>query len=58
MIYQSNGQPNRRAIRAELERRYDAGEMYIWEVPDGAASPLQQASEGIVIKSNNQRIHP
>jgi hypothetical protein len=58
VIYQSNGQPNRRAIRAELERRYDAGEMYIWEVPDGAASPLQQASEGIVIKSNNQRIHP
>jgi hypothetical protein len=42
----------------QLDHSYDAGEMYIWEVPDGAASPLQQASEGIVIKSNNQRIHP
>jgi len=55
--HQVNGLPDRAAIRTELEQRYNAGDMYIWEVPRGAASRLQQDSEGILIKSNGSRIH-
>jgi len=55
--HQVNGLPDRAAIRTELEQRYNAGEMYIWEIPRGAPSRLQGDSEGILIKSNGSRIH-
>jgi hypothetical protein len=55
--HQVNGLPDRAAIRTELEQRYNAGEMYIWEIPRGAPSRLQQDSEGILIKSNGSPIH-
>ena len=55
--HQVNGLPDRAAIQIELEQRYIAGEMYIWEVPRGAASRLERDSEGILIKSNGSRIH-
>ena len=55
--HQANGLPDRAAIRTDLEQRYNAGEMYIWEIPNGAASRLQQDSEGIIIKSNGTRVY-
>ena len=55
--HQVNGLPDRTAIKSELEQRYSSGEMYIWEVPRGAASQSQRDSEGILIKSNKTRIY-
>ncbi len=55
--HQVNGLPDRAAIRTDLEQRYNAGEMYVWEIPKGAASRLQQDSEGIIINSNGTRIY-
>jgi len=55
--HQVNGLPDRTAIKSELEQRYSSGEMYIWEVPQGAASQSQRDSEGILIKSNKTRIY-
>ena len=55
--HQVNGLPDRTAIKSELEQRYSSGEMYIWEVPRGAASQSQRDSEGILIRSNKTRIY-
>lgn len=55
--HQNNGLPDRAAIRTDLEQRYAAGEMFIWEIPRGKG-PLQGDSEGILINSNRTRIFP
>ncbi len=54
---QVNGLPDKTAIKQALEQLYTAGEMYIWEVPPGAASASQGDSEGIVRKSDGTKIH-
>jgi hypothetical protein len=54
----SGGFPNTTAIQADLLAKYAQGEMYIWEIPPGAASPTEGNSEGILIKSDGTLINP
>ncbi len=54
---QVNGLPDELSIIMTLEQLYTAGEMYVWEVPPGASSQSAGDSEGILIKSNGDRIH-
>jgi hypothetical protein len=54
---QVDGLPDKAAIKQVLEQLYTAGEMYIWEIPPGAASASQGDSEGILIKSDGTRVH-
>ncbi len=54
---QVNGLPDNGAIKQNLEQLYTAGEMYVWEVPLKADSESAEDSEGILIKSNGNRIY-
>lgn len=54
---QVNGFPDEKSIIMALEQLYSAGEMYVWEVPLGASTQSAGDSEGILIKSNGDRIH-
>ena len=54
----SGGHPDRTPIKTDLTAKYAAGEMYIWEIPPGAASRRESDSDGILIKSNRTRIYP
>jgi hypothetical protein len=55
--HQVDGNPDRAPIKAALTLKYAAGEMFIWEIPRGKG-PLQENSEGILIKSDGTRIFP
>lgn len=54
---QVNGLPDELSIIMAIEQLYSAGEMYVLEVPPGASSQSAGDSEGILIKSNGDRIH-
>jgi len=52
-----SGAPDTSAIKAELQKKYSNGEMYIWEIPKGWKDAGQEQSEGILIKSDGTRIY-
>ncbi len=56
--HQVNGLPDKAAIQQDLKQKYANGEMYIWEIPPGAPTQAEGDSEGILVKSNGQRIYP
>lgn len=47
------GVPDRPAIQDDLNTKYSAGDLWIWE-----GGGTQQDSEGILIKSSGTKIYP
>ena len=52
------GHPDRPPIQQDLNTHYTGGDMYIWQIPPGAASHREGDSEGILLKSDRTRIYP
>lgn len=57
-IHQVNGLPDKLAIQAALTQKYSAGEMFVWEIPQGKTDVGEAQSEGILVKSDRRRVYP